>query len=520
MEPWERPTPLQSRYIARRFAAWCGVALAGGAAMVALFWLIPPNRPVDFESEREHFYYGSIGSDVAGGLPLDVVRVLPSLFPEYLPPGSGARDYTAFGFIQEPGRPMPIGFSERRRVIDFTAPNCALCHTGSVRETPGAEPMIVAGMPANTIDLHSFFNFLFETARDERFTAENVVAAMQDAGIAGPLDGLVYRLVVPKLRAALIERGDRLSLFFDEEYPPFGPGRVNTFDTFKYDQFAPYYERHHQPIDPDEIYGVVAFPSVWNQGQREGLQLHWDGNNTSTRERNFSAAIGSGAEPATIDVPRLQRVGDWLDTLPPPPYPFSIDREAAGRGEAVYQAYCMRCHSFGQEGVGRVIPVAEIGTDRHRLDSYTEFLMEAQKDYTQDYPWAFSHFRKTDGYASPPLDGIWARGPYLHNGSVPTVLDLLTPAEERPTVFVTGSDVYDQVRMGFVHEPLDGDAATGYTRRDGTAHDGQGFVFDTRVRGNGNWGHTGPAFGTHLEEGQKRDLIEYLKWKDRAGRAP
>ena len=42
-------------------------------------------------------------------------------------------------------------------------------------------------------------------------------------------------------------------------------------------------------------------------------------------------------------------------------------------------------------------------------------------------PWKFSHFRKTDGYANMPLDGVWLRAPYLHNGSVPTLRALLFP---------------------------------------------------------------------------------------------
>ena len=57
-------------------------------------------------------------------------------------------------------------------------------------------------------------------------------------------------------------------------------------------------------------------------------------------------------------------------------------------------------------------------------------------------PWRFSHFRKTNGYANMPLDGLWLRAPYLHNGSVPTLRALLFP-EERPAVFYRGYDVYD-----------------------------------------------------------------------------
>ncbi len=64
-------------------------------------------------------------------------------------------------------------------------------------------------------------------------------------------------------------------------------------------------------------------------------------------------------------------------------------------------------------------------------------------------PWRFNHFRKTNGYANMPLDGLWLRAPYLHNGSVPTLRALLFP-EERPAVFYRGYDVYDWTNVGFV----------------------------------------------------------------------
>ena len=57
-------------------------------------------------------------------------------------------------------------------------------------------------------------------------------------------------------------------------------------------------------------------------------------------------------------------------------------------------------------------------------------------------PWRFSHFRKTNGYAGMPLDGIWLRAPYLHNGSVPTLRALLF-LDERPARFYRAYDVYD-----------------------------------------------------------------------------
>ena len=80
------------------------------------------------------------------------------------------------------------------------------------------------------------------------------------------------------------------------------------------------------------------------------------------------------------------------------------------------------------------------------------------------------------GYQAPPLDGIWATAPYLHNGSVPTIYDLLLPARQRPSVFRLGSREYDPVKLGY--------------REDGPrAPQSRDFLFETRYNGNWNSGH-------------------------------
>ena len=145
-------------------------------------------------------------------------------------------------------------------------------------------------------------------------------------------------------------------------------------------------------------------------------------------------------------------------TKEPPKYPFAINAQLSAQGEKLYAQYCANCHGrngrdFSGEYVGDVVPVEKIGTDRHRLDSYTEELAAAQNTLYAGYPWRFSHFRKTYGYANAPLDGIWLRAPYLHNGSVPTLRDLLNASAERPQVFYRGYDVFDQAKVGFVSEP-------------------------------------------------------------------
>src|SRR5262245_33015547 len=118
MHEWRDTRPSTIREGCRRWRRLKATVTLSVVAIVVAFLLsyrYSLNRPATYADIREHFKYGSIGSDIENGLPLHVVKVMPRMFPEYLPQG-GAKDWTAFGFIQEPGREMPIGFSRRRRV--------------------------------------------------------------------------------------------------------------------------------------------------------------------------------------------------------------------------------------------------------------------------------------------------------------------------------------------------------------------------------------------------------------------
>ena len=102
-------------------------------------------------------------------------------------------------------------------------------------------------------------------------------------------------------------------------------------------------------------------------------------------------------------------------------------------------------------------------------------------------------------YKARPLNGIWATAPYLHNGSVPTLYDLLLPKrrpkdppdrEYRPDQFMVGSREFDPKKVGFRTE--------GY----------EGFEFRSDLPGNSNAGHN---YGTGLSREERLDLVEYLK---------
>ena len=145
-------TTVPRRAIAIAIAAFAFVVVLWAAISIA------SDRPPTYDDIAEHFKYGSIGSEpgisllrpVGGVLPpLSVFTALPSICPEKLPGG-----YASLGFVFEKGHALPIGVSQRRRIgIDHVGLNCAVCHTGTVRDSPDAEPRIVLGMPAHQLDL-------------------------------------------------------------------------------------------------------------------------------------------------------------------------------------------------------------------------------------------------------------------------------------------------------------------------------------------------------------------------------
>ena len=164
----------------------------------------------------------------------------------------------------------------------------------------------------------------------------------------------------------------------------------------------------------------------------EGASRRWMDRDTAMWDR-----------PEAKQPSSLRRVFDYVSDLRPPKYPFAVDAIMAAAGAVTYAAACAQCH---------------------------------------------------DANVAPPLDGVWVSAPYLHNGSVPTLRDLLEPPSSRPARFWRGYDVYDQARGGFVS---DGPEAQRF-----------GTLLDVTRPGKGNGGHT---YGTTLSEDEKRALVEYLK---------
>lgn len=439
-------------------------------------------QTAQIENAEEQFKYGSVGIESEEGIPYWIWQVLPRVFADKLPAPGG---YASFGFLWEPGQELPVGFSKSEL---FGGPrvaiNCAFCHTSSFRTQPAGARTIVPAGPAHQLNPQAYLRFLHTVAADPRFDAGEILSAISGLTRLSWMDRMRYRwLLIPATRNGL-RRQQRKYLWMDRN-PDWGPGRIDPFNPVKFGILK-------QPAD--QTIGNSDMIPIWNMKARTGMALHWDGLTTSLHESVLSSALGDGASRKSIALGNLAKIERWLENRQPPAYPFRIDQNAADRGRAIYNGQCAQCHEAGGSRTGSVIPVEEVGTDRHRLDMWTEASAAAYNQFADSYPWDFKGFRKTNGYVAVPLDGVWLRAPYLHNGSVASLEELLEPPDRRRATFHRGYDVYDPVRVGFIS---DGDAA-----RHG------GVLYDTQRPGNSNAGH---LYGTRLSAVEKQALIEFLK---------
>jgi mono/diheme cytochrome c family protein len=456
----------------------------------ALQWLMAPILPA-FASDEEYFKYGSIGNDGASGIPYPLWVAMPEVCAHHLPRPQG---YAAFGLLYERGRnpavDTPVGFSRAKVGVERMSINCAVCHTVRARLSPDAEPQLYFGGAANTVDIQGYQRFLSRCAADDRFTADHLIPAMAAKTDLSWLDRLMYRFVlIPFVRKRLLEQGDAFA--WANQRPAWGPGRIDPFNPVKFGMLR---------LADDGTIGNSDMQAVWNLNAREQIRspapLHWDGLNNSVREVVISSALGDGAVAKEFNFPAMERIERFLRALPPPPSPHRPDAAAVERGKVVFAANCAECHAPDGKRTLTEIPVAEVGTDINRSNMWTEAARDTYNNYREGRDWGFKSFRKIAGYVAEPLNGMWLNGPYLHNGSIPTLRDLLEPPAQRPVAFVRGLDVLDGRNGGFVAPSCDP-----------RQPQPQGFCFDTQLVGNGNGGH---VYGTTLSGAEKTDLLAYL----------
>jgi len=306
--------------------------------------------------------------------------------------------------------------------------------------------------------------------------------------------------------------------------------------------------------------GSAKQPMARNIGESLGV-----GATLNFFDKNRQPLMGDDRYPSSVRVRDLHLIEETLQRLEPPAWPETllgkVDKTLAAKGRALFGENCAGCHvPRVTQGEGRyvqhlkMLPVDDIGTDPGAADNIASHrydltaLQWKQKDLenldvepkpTQPldlsqmsvakglaYVTAFVENRayrqagitpaerpQMDGFGLPigvrelraykarPLAGVWATAPFLHNGSVPSIYQLLSPQDERATTFYKGTFEYDPQHLGYRTEAFT-----------------NGFLFDTRITGNHNSGHEFRAgklgngvIGRLLQPQERWALLEYLK---------
>jgi len=267
---------------------------------------------------------------------------------------------------------------------------------------------------------------------------------------------------------------------------------------------------------------------------------------------------------SSVLVDNLAEMEAWLNDLQPPAWPEpmlgALDPVKVTAGSALYQRDCMGCHNLppyrmtaakdniaGKQFIKvTMIPYKKVGTDPKMIENFgprTAFTgplanvvfggqeqvpagtylghivaATVARDFRvrqipEDKQLAYSGYRYApDGspdtpknilaYKAGPLAGVWATAPYLHNGSVPTLADMLKPPAERPAVFYVGNRTFDPVHVGYKNS----EAELSETER------ARAFRYDTSIPGNSNAGHNYPNPDRVVyTDNERLALIEFLK---------
>jgi mono/diheme cytochrome c family protein len=236
----------------------------------------------------------------------------------------------------------------------------------------------------------------------------------------------------------------------------------------------------------------------------------------------YAAAIGQGdfgrlsaasgmltlrtVEEAQAEDAKFPDLMAWMRTIEAPKYPFPIDAALAQTGAAVFAKTCSRCHGTYAATAAEsdtypnlLVDLDYIGTDRAMIESYEQqpqFLTWYNQSWYATGP-NKANLTAMHGYIAPPLDGIWATAPYLHNGSVPSLATMLD-SSKRPAFwsrsFATEIADYDAVAVGWKYQVK-------------TSQD-DSVTYDTTKWSYSNSGH---IFGDSLTDDERAAVIEYLK---------
>jgi mono/diheme cytochrome c family protein len=395
---------------------------------------------------------------------------------------------------------------------------CAACHAGVTYGADGRPrpDRIMLGMPNSSIDLEAYTMAIFRALR--RFGSSDKLLPAADA--LYPEMGWRERaslrfLVLPLARRRLAELAgvDRPLPF-----PNGTPGSTNGVAALKAALGQPLIGGGRGdagvvsiPDLGDRVWrtslladGAYAVPGKPRQAPTTSATLDDAHLGALATITTFFTVPSMGVHPdkAVASLADATDIMRFLKAYRPQSFPGTVNRARAAAGAPVYGAHCAQCHGSYSSGLEpRLVRFpnwqGDVGTDPLRSAAFNGGLAGAVAATAYRSRIAVQPGRS---YVAPPLTGIWASAPYLHNGSVPTLAALLAPAA-RPARFMVGGHALDYTTVGLLLTP-DGAYPPGYRPFS------QPAWIETRDAGHGNGGH---VFGATLSPQARADLIEYLK---------
>jgi len=260
-----------------------------------------------------------------------------------------------------------------------------------------------------------------------------------------------------------------------------------------------------RPAIPQMVHHDLDAPPWWNVHKKEHIYLDGFAPKGHRGLMQFTMVPQNGPEKFREREDDFRHVYAYIDSLRSPKYPFEIDRPLARQGKLVFEQSCSSCHgTYGEDADYPEVPVAmkEIGTDRARFEALQpEGRQHYLNSWFNEYGEKGEGVADPEGYVAPPLDGIWASAPYLHNGSVPTLWHLLNP-DERPVVWRRTIDGYDREKVGLEVETWEQMPPSVDSQAERRTY------FDTRRPGKSAQGHDFPS---KLTIPEREAVLEYLK---------
>jgi len=448
-----------------------------------------------------------------------------------------ARQLKAFGFI-EPARignwpagvapvrsNLPLGMTHGTMSLMPGLPlevsnlGCAACHAGVTYGPDGTPDTTTAwlGTPNTSLNLEAYTMAVYKAYQVALDDPEGLMQAEQTLFPATSMaERFTLRtLVLPRVRSrmrVLAAQGRPLA------FPNGSPGATNGVAALKMMLDVPMTGGGAGEA------GFTSIPDLGDQGLRTSLL--YDGAyapagaprqaamtpadvtpahlSDLARIATFFSVPSMGVRPAATlrNRARGEAVFAFLAGYNAPAFPGAVDPAAADRGRGIYAAQCASCHGvYSADARPRLVRfpnwIGDVGTDPARAAAFSPALASAVDATPVRRAIAAAH---TGRYVAPSLSGLWLSAPYLHNGSVPTLIALLTPSQ-RPKQFLVGGHRLDFKAMGI-------DLAPQGTYRTGYVPWSTPQLLDTTRPGLSNAGHT---YGASLSPRQKQDLINYLK---------